>query len=90
MTEVSFLLYYATFLIFVVYVSGLAGYDIIMGMPDVQTTFEAPSITNFLAPFGYFLALLTLSTEYQIIFTLILSPVIIVLVYIIIKALPFT
>lgn len=89
-TDIEFLLSYSAFITFVAYVSGLAGASIIGNVPDAPTAFSEPSITNILAPFGYFLNLLLVSAEYQIIFTLILSPALVVIVYIIIKALPFT
>jgi hypothetical protein len=76
--------------VFIVYVSGLAGVAILGNVPQAPSSVAAPSLLDVFAPFGYFVALLSVSSEYQIIFTLLLTPAIVVTIYIIIKALPFT
>jgi hypothetical protein len=92
-TEINFLLAYTAFLVFVVYVSGLAGVTILNNVPQAPTTATAPTLLDVFAPFGYFVALITVSPaapEFQAIFGLLLIPAAVVVLYIVIKALPFT
>ena len=102
LTEVGFLLSYSTFLFFVIYVSGLYGMSIFENAPNPsidRPTLEAPDtnqipilsqILTFLAPFGYFTKMLTVDSNYTIVFTLLLAPPLVVIAYIIIKMIPFT
>jgi hypothetical protein len=89
-TDVTFLFAYSAFILFVSYVGGLANMPVVNNVPSVPTTVKAPSLLDVFAPFGYFLSMLTVSTDYQMLFILLISPAIVVIGYIIIKALPFT
>lgn len=71
---------------FVIQISGMAGQSILSESPafaNVPT--DAGTVLNPLVNLNFWIGLLTISTEYQILFTLILLPFIVGLVWIFIE-----
>jgi hypothetical protein len=90
-TDITFLFAYVGFILFVGYVGGLANMPVVKNVPGAPpTAVQAPNLLDVFAPFGYFLSMLTVSTDYQMLFILLIAPAIVVIIYILIKALPFT
>jgi phosphoglycerol transferase MdoB-like AlkP superfamily enzyme len=93
LTPESFILFYTTFLMIVVYFSGLFGQTILTNVPAKPTatgnTF-LDAVTNIMSPFGYFLALLTTDAvpEFRTIMAIIITPAVILTIFIIAKHLP--
>jgi hypothetical protein len=72
-SKLGYVLFYTAFLSFVVYVSGQAGASILSGVPEFANVPE-PSILDVLGTVSWFFALLSVSTEYQILFALVFTP----------------
>lgn len=81
-TKLGFILFYTIFVLFVIQVSGMAGQAIFSDSPEFSAvpTDEA-TVLNPLTNFAFWVGLLTISTEYQIIFTIIILPLIVGLVW---------
>lgn len=77
-TRLQFMLFYSVFLMFVVMISGMAGQSILVseGMENLpMATGEWWEVFTLpIQYFTYFLAFLTISTEFTMIFALILMP----------------
>jgi len=71
MQDWEFIMFYVVFIAFVIYISGLAGFSILKA--DFDPTFNF-NVTDPFAVFGSFLALLSVSSEYAIIFGFVLTP----------------
>lgn len=76
--RISFIIFYSVFLVFVMYIAGLAGASIfsIGGSTDISA-FPQPTgnwWTDWTLPFVYFWSFFSLSSEFAIIFTLIVIP----------------
>jgi len=85
-TKIEFVFFYTLFLLFVIYISGMAGRTIFASNPAFENVpTDAATILNPLANFGFWISLLTISTEYQILFTLVMLPMIVTLVWILIE-----
>lgn len=76
--RMQFLLFYSIFLVFVVYITGLAAFDILEapGIGDLPLP-TGNILLDWTLPFVFFIAFLSVSSEFLIIFTLILTPFII-------------
>lgn len=72
-TKLGFVIFYVTFLSFVVYLSGLAGGQILKNVPEFSGLPE-PNVVNVFVTVEWFFALLSVSTEYQILFALVFAP----------------
>ncbi len=86
--EVEFVIFYTAFVLFVVILSGMSGFQILKNTGDIpkDTNFEWTQI------FNVFLTLLFVGVvpEYQFILILVIVPYSIAMAYVIWKALPFT
>lgn len=81
-TKLEFILFYSLFVLFVVQLSGMAGQTIFADSPAfTDVPMDELSILNPLTNFGFWVGLLTISTEYQILFSLVMLPLIIGLVW---------
>lgn len=93
MTSESFIYFYTTFIVIVAYFSGLMGQAILTNVPDkpiaTGNTFT-DAVTNIILPFSYFIALLTTDAvpEFRVIMALIITPAVVMLIFIIVKHLP--
>jgi len=84
----SFILFYLVFILFVAYVSGLAGYDILKNTEAIKNLPEIEPSNIFsviLVPFQYFISLILISTEYTLLFTILLLPMTATLIWIILS-----
>lgn len=84
----QFLLFYFTFIFFVVYVGGLAGASILTGTTGIGTLPSMNPSDNFLwflAPVQYFLLFLTINTSILAISLLIFTPLTIVFIFIMVE-----
>lgn len=84
----SFILFYLVFILFVSYVSGLAGYDILKNTETIKNLPEIEPSNIFsiiLVPFQYFISLILISTEYTLLFTILLIPMTATLIWIILS-----
>jgi hypothetical protein len=92
-TAEGFILYYTTFIMIVVYLSGLWGTSILTNVPAKPTatgnTF-IDAITNIVLPFNYFIALLTTDAvpEFRTVMGIIITPAVVLIIFIIAKHLP--
>jgi hypothetical protein len=92
-TSESFILYYTTFILIVVYLSGLLGQSVLTNVPTKPTasgnTF-IDALTNIVAPFAYFIALMTTDAvpEFRTIMGIIITPAVVMLIFIVAKHLP--
>jgi hypothetical protein len=93
MTSESFVFFYTTFIMIVVYFSGLIGQAILVNVPAKPTatgnTFM-DSATNFVLPFTYFISLLTTDAipEFRTIFAILITPAVVMIIFVIVKHLP--
>lgn len=81
-TKLEFILFYSLFILFVVQISGMAGQTIFADSPafaNVPT--DEATILNPLTNLSFWIGMLTISTEYQILFSIIILPLIIGLVW---------
>lgn len=86
MRKLEFLLFYTTFLMFVIYISGLAGQTILSGTEGFDNLKNAPlDATNIFSTFSYFTALLSISTEYQMLFVVVIFPFLVGLIWLIVE-----
>lgn len=86
MDKLEFIVFYTLFILVVIQLSGMAGQTIFSDSPefsDVPT--DTVSILNPLDNFGFWVGLLSISTEYQIVFTLVITPFIIGIVWILVE-----
>lgn len=84
LTKLEFILFYSFFLFFLMQISAMAGTSIVSGIenPRAPTGIGDALITNF----GYFFKLMRVSTGFAIFGTLILTPMLIGLIWVIIEA----
>lgn len=75
-SKIGFIIFYTAFLVFVVYISGQAGATILGNVPEFSAMPD-PNILDVFVTLQWFFALLLVSTEYQILFTLVLTPMIV-------------
>lgn len=83
-SKLGYIVFYFAFLMFVIFVSGLAGATILTGTAGIENL-PTPSILNILGTVQWFFALLTISTEYTILFSLVFIPLTAGLVWVIIE-----
>jgi len=83
LTKLEFILFYSFFLFFVMQISAMAGTSIVSGIapPKAPTGIGDAVLSNF----GYFFKMMTVSTTFGIFGTLILTPLVIGLIWIIIE-----
>jgi hypothetical protein len=85
-SKVEFVLFYTVFILFVIQVSGMAGQTIFGDSPQfANVPTDATTILNPLTNFGFWVSLLTLSTEYQLLFSLLILPLIVGLVWVFVE-----
>jgi hypothetical protein len=85
-TKLEFILFYTLFVLFIAQISGMAGQSLLKDVPAFKNVpTDATSLLNPLTNMQFWLGMLTVSSDYQIIFTLILLPLIIGLVWSIIE-----
>jgi hypothetical protein len=85
-SKVEFVLFYTVFILFVIQVSGMAGQTIFADSPQfANVPVDATTILNPLTNFGFWISILTLSTEYQLLFSLLILPLIVGLVWVFVE-----
>ena len=85
-TKLEFILFYTLFVLFIAQISGMAGQSLLKDVPAFKNVpTDATSLLNPLTNMQFWLGMLTVNSDYQIIFTLILLPLIIGLVWSIIE-----
>jgi hypothetical protein len=91
-SQEQFIFFYAVFLAFVVYVGGLYGQSLVTNVPSPPSTFQVPNstisgpFTTFTAPLGYFFQLYTTNFIFTEIYSILFAPFLIVLGFILFKA----
>jgi len=86
MQKLDFIVFYSLFILFVIQLSGMAGQTILSNYPQFENVpTDSTTLLNPLSNIGFWIGLLTVSTDYQIIFTLILLPFIIGIAWIIVE-----
>ena len=90
MEEIKFIIYYTALILFIAYVSGLAGVGILMENDIIPANFILDY--NPFTAFSLFGSLLLTNSApaFSVIFTIMFVPYLFAMVYIIWKALPFT
>jgi uncharacterized membrane protein (DUF485 family) len=93
LTPEGFILYYTAFIMIVAYLSGLWGTAILTNVPakpSMTGNTLIDSASNIALPFTYFLALLATDTipEFRTAMAIIITPAVVVLIFIMIKHLP--
>lgn len=85
MTKMDFVMFYSVFLLFITYISGLAGFTFISmdtslqeNIPTDQSSF---SILNPFSVLFYFLAFLSVSSEFVGLYIIVLLPMIITAIW---------
>jgi len=86
-TKIQFLGTYIIFLIFIVYMGGLLGSAVVTTgeMGDVAVALENLNPLNPLDAFSFFYVLMTVNTGFAILGTLIFTPLVIVVFYIVLE-----
>jgi hypothetical protein len=85
-SKVEFVLFYTVFILFVIQLSGMAGQTIFADSPQfANVPTDELSILNPLTNFGFWVSILTLSTEYQLLFSLLVLPLIVGLVWVFVE-----
>jgi len=89
MTKLQFIYFYTVFLMFVIQISAMAGTTIVSNAPPPPTIPPQPTALDYITwPFlniGYFFQLMLVSSTYFIFGTLILTPILIALIFIILE-----
>jgi hypothetical protein len=77
-TKLQFILFYSVFILFTIELGVLAGVDIFQNSPDFAgVPTDSATLLNPLTAFGFWIGLLTISVEYQVIYTVIFLPLIV-------------
>lgn len=88
-TKLEFILFYSLFLSFVVQLSAMAGATIIKNAPPPPTIPPQPTIVDYIVwPIlnaGYFFKLMSVSSDFLLFGSLILTPFLIALIFLIIE-----
>lgn len=88
-TKLEFILFYSLFLGFVVQLSSMAGAAIIKNAPPPPTIPPEPTVLDYIVypilNLGYFFRLMGVSTDFMLFGTLVLTPLIVGLIYLIIE-----
>ncbi len=89
MNKLSFILFYSTFLFFIMQISAMAGADIVQNAPTTPTMSGTPNVVTYLvwvfANMGYFFSLMAVSSEFFLFGVFILTPFIIGMVWTILE-----
>jgi len=89
MSKMDFVMFYSVFLLFITYMSGIAGFTVISMdkdlSKDIPTDQASFSILNPFAVLYYFLAFLSVSTEFLWIYTIVLLPMIVTAVWMLVE-----
>ena len=85
LSKIQFILFYTTFLFFLMQLSGMAGQNIISGLspPDPPTGIADAVFTNF----GYFFKMMRTSSSFAIFGAIVLTPFFVTLIFIILELL---
>lgn len=77
-TKLQFIVFYSIFVLITIQLGALAGVDIFQNTPDFAgVPTDSATLLNPLTAFGFWISLLTVSVEYQVIYTIVLLPLII-------------
>lgn len=77
-TKLQFILFYTIFVLFTIELGAIAGVDIFQSSPDFASVpTDSATLLNPLTAFGFWIGLLSISAEYQIVYTVIFLPLVI-------------
>ncbi len=89
LSKLEFILFYSTFLFFIMQLSAMAGYTVISNAPPTPELSGTPSVLDSLiwvfANLGYFFALMTVSTEFFLFGVMILTPFVVGVVWMLLE-----
>lgn len=90
MQEIKFIIFYTAMVLFIAYISGLAGVGILQNSELLPSNFVMDY--NPLTAFGVFVTLISTNAvpSFSLIFGIVFTPYLVALIYIVWKALPFT
>lgn len=88
-TKIEFILFYSIFLMFVIQISSMAGATIIKNAPPPPTIPPEPTVLDYIVypikNIGYFFKLMTVSTDFLLLGSVLFTPFLITLIWIIIE-----